>query len=77
MTGLGTPGSHGGTCAYNGQPGVFPGATGSENVTLTAPAASGTYDVVANSFWDWDCAGALADYGYSGYRQSIGQIIVP
>ena len=79
VTGLGSAGSHGGSCAYNGVPGVLPGTTGSENVTLTAPFSSGTYNVVVEYHWQFNCPDALMNYGSGGAVpvRVIGQIIVP
>jgi hypothetical protein len=74
VTGLGTPGSHGGTCAFNGGAGVFPGVTGAENTTLTMPTAAGTYNVSVRYSWELGCPGALSGYGPGG--QVIGQITV-
>lgn len=79
VTGLGSPGSHRGTCAYNGVPGVSPGATGFESVTLYAPEASGTYPVVVEYHWQFNCGDALALYGTGGAAtpRVIGQVTVP
>ena len=79
VTGLGAPGSHGGSCAYNGVPGVSPGVTGSENVTLTAPSTPGTYNVIVEYHWQFNCLDALTNYGSGGAVpvRVIGQIIVP
>ncbi|NJC98713.1 MAG: hypothetical protein FIB03_20670 [Anaerolineae bacterium] len=79
VTGLGSPGTHGGTCAYNGVPGVSPGVTGSEAVTLYAPEASGTYPVVVEYHWQYSCGDALTFYGTGGAvpSQVIGQVTVP
>ncbi|HEU0296998.1 MAG TPA: hypothetical protein VFR47_29940 [Anaerolineales bacterium] len=79
VTGLGTAGSHGGSCAYHGIPSLFPGVSGTEGVTLFAPSASGTYPVVVEYHWQYTCADALANYGGGGAvpRQVIGQLIVP
>lgn len=74
VTGLGTPGSHGGTCAFDGIAGVSPGVTGSENATLTMPTAEGTYNVTVLYSWQNNCADALAAYGPGG--EVIGQITV-
>jgi hypothetical protein len=79
VTGLGSPGSHGGFCAYNGVPGIFPGATGGEEITLFAPSTPGTYNVRVEYHWQFTCADALTNYGTGGAvaPQIIGQIIVP
>ncbi|GEM_PF-1025813 len=74
VTGLGTPGSHGGTCAFDGIAGVSPGVTGSENTTLTMPTTEGTYNVTVLYSWQYNCADALAAYGPGG--EVIGQITV-
>jgi hypothetical protein len=78
VTGLGSRGSHGNACAYNGVPGVFPGDTGFEAVTLTAPSTPGRYPVVVEYHWQFNCADALANYGSGGAvaPQVIGQITV-
>ncbi|HKY53281.1 MAG TPA: hypothetical protein VJM08_03200 [Anaerolineales bacterium] len=78
VTGLGSTGTHGGACAYNGVPGIFPGDTGFEAVTLTAPLTPGTYNVVVEYHWQLNCSAALADYGSGGNvaPQVIGQITV-
>jgi hypothetical protein len=79
VTGLGSPGSHGGSCAYNGIPGVFPGVSGSEMyVTLTAPSTPGTYQVIVEYHWEFTCADALANYGSGGAApvRVIGQVTV-
>jgi hypothetical protein len=79
VTGLGSPGTHGGFCAYNGIPGVFPGQTGGEEISLTAPSTPGTYNVVVEYHWQFTCGAALTNYGTGGAvaPQFIGQIIVP
>jgi len=79
VTGLGAPGSHGGSCAYDGIPGVSPGTTGSESITLIAPSAPGTYNVIVEYHWQFSCSGALTNYGSGGAVpvRVIGQIIVP
>ena len=79
VTGLGTPGSHGEWCAYDGVPGVFPGATGFESNALIAPSTPGTFPVVVEYHWQYTCADALTNYGSggaTGSAQVIGQIIV-
>jgi hypothetical protein len=79
VTGLGMAGSHGGSCAYNGIPSLYPGVSGSEAVTLFAPEASGTYPVVVEYHWQYTCADALANYGGGGAvpPQVIGRVTVP
>lgn len=80
VTGLGSPGSHGGSCAYNGIPGAFPGVSGSEMfVTLNAPSTPGTYPVIVEYHWQFTCADALANYGSGGAVpvRVIGQVTVP
>ncbi|MFN8402530.1 MAG: hypothetical protein U0V48_03110 [Anaerolineales bacterium] len=78
VTGLGTSGTSGGTCAYNGVPGLFPGTSGFEAVTLTAPSTPGTYPVVVEYYWQSGCSDALTNYGTGAavYRLVIGQIII-
>ena len=79
VTGLGAAGSHGGSCAYNGIPSLYPGVSGSEAVTLYAPEVSGTYPVVVEYHWQYTCADALANYGGGGAvsPQLIGRVTVP
>lgn len=78
VTGLGTAGSHGDTCAFDGFADVFPGTSGSENVTLIAPSSPGTYNLVAVASWQYSCNDALIAYpGGSSAPQVIGQITVP
>ena len=79
VTGLGRAGTHGGTCAFDGDAGLSPGTPGVENVYLTAPLTPGTYNVEARYYWEIDCASALANYpaGATQSSQVIGQIIVP
>lgn len=79
ITGLGTSGSYGGTCAYNGVPGVSPGVTGVESVTLYAPSSSGTYPVIVEYHWLDSCSIGLVNYGTGEYvsTQFIGHITVP
>ena len=78
VTGMGSAGTHGGTCAYNGVPGIFPGGFGFEAVTLTAPSTPGLYNVVVEYHWQFTCADALANYGSGGNASSqvIGQVNV-
>ena len=78
ITGLGFSGSTGEWCAYDGIPGTFPGATGSEFTTLLAPSTPGTYSVVVEYHWQYTCADALAIYGSGGFVTSrvIGQVDV-
>jgi len=74
MTGFAS--SHGGACAYNGSPGIYPGAYGFENITLYAPLTAGTYDVYAVSAWQYNCTDALNAYPSGIFSQIIGQIVV-
>jgi hypothetical protein len=78
ITGLGTSGTHGEWCAYDGIPGIFPGVSGSESTTLYAPEASGRYSVIVEYHWQYSCADALMLYGSRGAvsPQVIGQITV-
>jgi hypothetical protein len=76
VTGLGTPGSHGGSCPFDGNPGIYPGTFGSESTTLIAPAASGTYDVYVVYFWQYSCVDAQQNYPNGVLSQIIGQITV-
>lgn len=78
VTGLGTSGSHGDTCAFDGSADVFPGTSGSENVTLIAPSSPGTYNIVAVASWQFTCNDALIAYpNGSSVPLVIGQIAVP
>jgi hypothetical protein len=79
VTGLGSSGSHGGFCAYDGVPGIFPGDSGVEEISLIAPSSPGTYNVIVEYHWQFTCADALTNYGTGGAvpRQVIGQILVP
>ena len=77
VSGMGSAGVGTTNCAYNGQPGVSPGASGTSSLTLTAPAASGTYDIVVQLQAQTSCANALTAYsGASGIYQKIGQVVV-
>jgi hypothetical protein len=77
VTGLGTSGTQGSTCAFDGDAGLFPGASGSENITLTAPGTVGTYPVSVEYGWQYTCADALSVYGNGGsILQTIGQVQV-
>jgi len=76
VTGLGTPGSHGGSCAFDGGPGTNPGTFGSESTTLYAPLAAGTYDIYVTYTWEYTCGGALQNYPNGVLSQIIGQITV-
>lgn len=78
VTGLltGTTGVHGGSCAFAGDAGLYPGASGSENVNLTAPLAPGVYYVTASYQWQFTCAQALTAYAGGTTGRAIGQIEV-
>lgn len=78
VTGLGSSGTHGDTCAFDGSADLYPGTAGSENVTLLAPATSGTYNVLAVASWQYTCNDALIAYpSGASAPQVIGQITVP
>jgi hypothetical protein len=78
VTGLGTAGSHGDTCAFDGSADLYPGTSGSEYVTLIAPSSPGTYNVLVVANWQYTCNDALIAYpNGSSFPQVIGQIIVP
>lgn len=76
VTGLGSPGSHGGSCPFDGGPGSYPGSLGSENTTLLAPDAAGSYDVFVVYTWEYTCSGALQNYPNGVLSLVIGQITV-
>ena len=73
VTGLGTAGTHGGSCAFAGDAGLYPGTSGVENINLTAPLTPGIYNVAVSYQWQFTCAQALS--AYAGGR-TIGQIEV-
>ncbi len=79
VTGLGSSGTHGGTCAYDNLPGAAPGASGTESVTLFAPTSPGTYAVVVEYHQRVSCGDALANYGtgVAVFKLVIGEIVVP
>jgi hypothetical protein len=77
VSGMGSAGVGTTNCAYNGQPGVSPGVSGTSSLTLTAPATPGTYDIVVQLMAQTSCANAIAAYtGASGAYQKIGQVVV-
>lgn len=78
ITGLGSTGIAGGTCAYDSVPGSAPGTSGTESVTLLAPPSPGTYAVVIEYHQRASCGDALANYGtgVAVYKQVIGEIVV-
>ena len=77
VTGLGAPGTHGGTCAVDSViPFVFPGNIGTENTTLLAPTTLGTYNVTVVYSWEYSCNDALTNYPNGVLSQIIGQITV-
>ena len=78
VTGMGSAGVGTSNCAYDGQPGVSPGASGSSGtLTLTAPTTAGTYDIVVQLIAQTDCASAITSYtGTSGIYQKIGEVVV-
>ena len=71
-----TTGIHGGTCAFAGDAGLYPGASGSENVNLTAPLTPGIYAVTASYQWQFTCGDALTAYAAGATGGAIGQIEV-
>lgn len=78
VTGLGSSGTHGDTCAFDGSADLYPGTAGYENVTLIAPETSGTYNVLAVVSWQYTCNDALIAYpSGASAPQVIGQITVP
>jgi hypothetical protein len=81
VTGLGTAGSHAGTCVFDGDAALSPGAAGFEDVILTAPMTPGIYSVVVEYFWENNCTDALTVYGTGSNQQApsqtIAQIEVP
>jgi len=77
VSGMGSAGVGTTNCAYNGQPGVSPGVSGTSSLTLTAPTAPGTYDIVVQLQAQTSCANAITAYsGASGIYQKIGQVVV-
>jgi len=77
VTGMGSAGVGTSSCIYDGQPGVSPGASGSGSVTITAPSASGTYDVIVQLIAQTNCASAIPAYnGNSGIYKKIGEVVV-
>jgi hypothetical protein len=78
VTGLGSAGTHGDTCAFNGSAALYPGTSGAENVTLIAPSTPGTYNVLAVANWQYSCNDALIAYPNGASAPLvIGQITVP
>ena len=73
VTGLGIGGTHGGSCAFDGDAALYPGTSGSENVNLTAPLSPGITSVTVQYQWQFSCADALT--AYTG-GTTIGQIEV-
>lgn len=73
VTGLGTAGTHGGSCAFAGDAGLYPGTSGVESINLTAPLTPGIYNVAVSYQWQFTCAQALT--AYAGGR-TIGKIEV-
>jgi hypothetical protein len=77
VAGMGSAGTGTANCAYNGSPGVSPGASGSSSLTLTAPASAGVYDVIVKIDAQYTCADAITAYpGSSNTSQVIGQVVV-
>lgn len=77
VSGIGSAGVGTANCAYNGQPGISPGISGTSSLTLTAPATAGTYDIVVQLLAQTSCANAISNYsGASGIYQKIGQVVV-
>lgn len=75
----GSSGSHTGTCAFDANADLSPGTAGSETVSLTAPMAYGTYDIVVELHHKaGGCADALAAYGTGAevVKKTIGTINV-
>ena len=63
-------------CAYYGIPGGPPGFSGHATVTLTAPGVPGTYELAAESFWQFTCGEAIILFGQGYNRTVIGSITV-
>ena len=81
VTGLGQPDTTGDAtkCAYDSIPGLFPGKTGTEDITIITPSTPGTYPVVVEYQWQSSCEDAIKMYGTGNSAmppQIIGQIIV-
>ena len=76
VTGLGTPGSHGSTCAFDGDALPNPGSSGLEEAVLIAPMTPGIYSVVVEYYWEpGGCTNALALYGTGSGQQAPSQTI--
>lgn len=78
VTGRGSAGVGTSTCGYNGQPGVFPGVSGSATIPMTAPSTLGIYLLNTEYHIQFNCADAINAYNGSGVpgSQNAGQIIV-
>lgn len=79
VTGFGTTGAVGGSCAFDAVAGASPGSSGSESIVLTAPATPGTYNIVVEFQEQPVCSGALTSYGSGSggvSPQVIGQFDV-
>lgn len=61
-------------CAYNGIPGIYPGASGHDTNSLTAPTTPGTYPIGVHYDLQYSCNNALPNYGSSD--TTIGTITV-
>ena len=69
-------GDTGQDCAYNGQPGAHPGASGSSLLTLTAPAVEGTYALRWDREAQFSCGNAIPLFSTDLRANVIGKIIV-
>lgn len=63
-------------CIYANVPGLYPGAVTNPMFTVTAPAATGTYEVTVRLALEGTCGAAVANPGWEFRRVRIGMIVV-
>ena len=63
-------------CAYDGIPGLSPGASGHNTGTITAPTTEGSFQLGWIQQYQYTCADAMAQYA-SSTPQVIGTVNVP
>jgi len=63
-------------CAYNNIPGSYPGETGSNTHTITAPTAPGIYYLKWTKHMEYSCSDAMAGYNDGRTKTIIGTITV-
>lgn len=63
-------------CAYNGIPGVYPGQSGSDSDTITAPSTTGAYSLIAANDAQYSCNDAMNRYPQQTQQTTIGTIVV-